>query len=198
MASLATNTLMTFKIWLFLSRGNYTSCSADCCASVWLLLGRLLTVSISTQVKQMQYGSVLTPSNTLSLQYHCVLMELMLFHRRQFEILGPIWTRAWQWMSMQKGCLQDVVPHFVFSEKQSHSSLTTPSLPWWCNSFWQNLIIATLCLQMSVAGLSIQDVLNAAARLISGSMTFEHITPVLKSLHWLKIPYRISYKISSL
>ena len=43
-----------------------------------------------------------------------------------------------------------------------------------------------------------QNVLNAAARLISGSMTSEHITPVLKSLHWLKIPYRISYKISSI
>ena len=43
-----------------------------------------------------------------------------------------------------------------------------------------------------------QEVLNVAARIISGSMTSEHITPVLKSLHWLKIPYRISYKISSI
>ena len=43
-----------------------------------------------------------------------------------------------------------------------------------------------------------QDVLNAAERLISGSMTSEQITPVLKSLNWLKIPYRISYKISSI
>ena len=52
--------------------------------SASLLLGCLLTVSISTQVKQMQYGSVLTPRDTLSPQYHYILMELMLFHRRRF------------------------------------------------------------------------------------------------------------------
>ena len=60
----------------------------------------------------------------------------------------------------------------------------------YCNSLLTNVSGRTLH--------RYQDVLNAAARLISGSMTSEHITLVLKSLHWLKIPYRISYKISSI
>ena len=60
----------------------------------------------------------------------------------------------------------------------------------YCNSLLTNVIGRTLH--------HYHDVLNAAARLISGSMTYEHITPVLKSLHWLKIPYRITHKISSI
>ena len=97
-----------------------------CAIAAWASSNRLHLNSS----KQRQYGSVLTPSDTLSPQYHCILTELMLFHRGQFGILGPIWTRAWQWMSIQKGCLRAAMQHFVFSEKQSHSSRTTPSLPW--------------------------------------------------------------------
>ena len=58
----------------------------------------------------------------------------------------------------------------------------------YCNSLLTNVSGRTLHIN--------QDVLNAAARLVSGSKNSEHIT-LLKSLHWL-IPYRISYKISSI
>ena len=37
--------------------------------------------------------------------------------------------------------------------------------------------------------------LNAAARLISSSRKFDHITPVLRDLHWLRMPQRIDYKL---
>ena len=40
----------------------------------------------------------------------------------------------------------------------------------------------------------LQSVLNAAARLVSGTSKFDHITPVLKDLHWLPIKQRIKYK----
>ena len=43
-----------------------------------------------------------------------------------------------------------------------------------------------------------QRVLNAAARMITGTRAREHITPVLKYLHWLKIPERIEFKIALL
>ena len=33
----------------------------------------------------------------------------------------------------------------------------------------------------------IQSIINTTARLISGTRKFDHITPVLKNLHWLKI-----------
>ena len=44
----------------------------------------------------------------------------------------------------------------------------------------------------------LQRVLNAAARLISRTRAHDHITPVLKSLHWLKIQERIEFKIALL
>ena len=33
----------------------------------------------------------------------------------------------------------------------------------------------------------IQSIINTTARLISGARKFDHITPVLKDLHWFKI-----------
>ena len=44
----------------------------------------------------------------------------------------------------------------------------------------------------------LQRVQNNAARLVTKSSKFDHISPVLKSLHWLPIPNRISYKVSSI
>jgi len=44
----------------------------------------------------------------------------------------------------------------------------------------------------------LQRVQNAAARLLTGSRKREHITPHLKSLHWLPINKRIDYKIALL
>lgn len=41
----------------------------------------------------------------------------------------------------------------------------------------------------------LQRVQNTAARLISRKRKHEHITPVLVSLHWLPVQYRIKYKI---
>ena len=41
----------------------------------------------------------------------------------------------------------------------------------------------------------LQRIQNSAARLITGSRKYEHITPILKQLHWLPIDERIKYKI---
>ena len=41
----------------------------------------------------------------------------------------------------------------------------------------------------------LQHVLNSAARLVTLSKKHEHITPVLRYLHWLPIKYRINFKI---
>ncbi len=41
----------------------------------------------------------------------------------------------------------------------------------------------------------LQIVQNAAARVLSRSRKYDHITPILQSLHWLPIKVRISYKI---
>ena len=41
----------------------------------------------------------------------------------------------------------------------------------------------------------LQSVLNASARLISGTRKHDHITHVLKELHWLPVQQRIKFKL---
>ncbi|KAJ8397435.1 hypothetical protein AAFF_G00439840, partial [Aldrovandia affinis] len=42
---------------------------------------------------------------------------------------------------------------------------------------------------------SLQLVQNAAARILTRTKKYEHISPVLASLHWLPINYRVDYKV---
>ena len=41
----------------------------------------------------------------------------------------------------------------------------------------------------------LQLIQNVAARLLTGAKKFHHITPVLKSLHWLPVEKRIDFKM---
>ena len=47
-----------------------------------------------------------------------------------------------------------------------------------------------------VATQSCQSIINTTARLITGVRKYDHITPVLKELHWLNIDERIEFKIA--
>jgi len=40
--------------------------------------------------------------------------------------------------------------------------------------------------------------MNAAARLVCSARKYEHITPLLRDLHWLRVPERIEFKLSVL
>jgi len=42
----------------------------------------------------------------------------------------------------------------------------------------------------------LQAVQNAAARVVTGAKKFDHITPVLRDLHWLRVRQRIKYKLA--
>ena len=44
----------------------------------------------------------------------------------------------------------------------------------------------------------LQSVLNAAARLIHSARKFDHITPLLRDLHWLRVPERITFRLAVL
>ena len=49
---------------------------------------------------------------------------------------------------------------------------------------------------MSAASLrKLQGVQNTAVRILTGSRKYDHITPVLRQLHWLPMEYRVQYKI---
>ena len=60
----------------------------------------------------------------------------------------------------------------------------------YCNSLFLNISNQQLN--------RLQLVFNSAARAVTKTPKFHHITPHLKSLHWLKITQRIQYKILSL
>ena len=42
----------------------------------------------------------------------------------------------------------------------------------------------------------LQPVQNAAARVVTGTRKFDHITPVLRQLHWLLVRQRITFKLA--
>jgi len=60
----------------------------------------------------------------------------------------------------------------------------------YCNSLFLNLPKSQLG--------RLQLILNSSARAVSKTPKSAHITPVLKSLHWLKIEQSIQYKVASI
>ncbi|HSN22936.1 MAG TPA: hypothetical protein VLS45_01995 [Methylomicrobium sp.] len=44
----------------------------------------------------------------------------------------------------------------------------------------------------------LQTVLNAAARLVLSARKYDHISPLLRQLHWLRIPERIDFRLATL
>ena len=88
------------------------------------------------------------------------------FHLRQLAKIKPILSRQ----------------HF---ETVIHAFVTTRLD--YCNALY-----------VGVSGSSIarlQMVQNAAARLLTGTCKHEHISPILASLHWLPIQFRIHFKM---
>ena len=43
--------------------------------------------------------------------------------------------------------------------------------------------------------LRLQSVLNAAVRLVFSASRFDHTTPLLCELHWLKVPERVRFRL---
>ena len=70
--------------------------------------------------------------------------------------------------------------------KSAIVSLVTSRLDY-CNGLLCGLTDELLC--------RLQNVQNNSARVVSGSKNSDHITPVLKDLHWLPIRKRIEFKI---
>jgi len=60
----------------------------------------------------------------------------------------------------------------------------------WCNSLYYGITDELMR--------RLQSVQNAAARLITGTRRCDHISPVLRKLHWLPVRQRVSYKIVTL
>jgi len=70
-------------------------------------------------------------------------------------------------------------------EKVIHAFITSQLD--YCNSLYFGLPQSSLR--------RLQLVQNAAARLLTGTRRREHITPILASLHWLPVLFRIQFKV---
>ena len=66
------------------------------------------------------------------------------------------------------------------------NSLVSSKLDY-CNSLYNGISQANLN--------KIQRIQNTLARVVTNTSKFEHITPILKKLHWLPIKQRIDYKL---
>ena len=60
----------------------------------------------------------------------------------------------------------------------------------YCNSLFFGLPNSTLC--------KLQSVQNCLARVVSNAGRYDHITPILRRLHWLPISLRVQFKIATL
>ena len=73
---------------------------------------------------------------------------------------------------LHNGLLEDTCTALLLSRFIDHRNMALVSLP-------------------KIATQSIQSIINATARLITEVRKYDHITPVLKELHWLKIYEKI-------
>jgi len=89
-------------------------------------------------------------------------------------------------------CMADVAAWMRFNWLQLNTAKTEVI---WCSSTRRQHQIP----QLSAVQLDrLQSVLNAAARLIYQHRKFSHVTPLLKELHWLRVPDRIAFRLAVL
>ena len=103
-------------------------------------------------------------------------------------------TLSNQILSVTKCCyfhlwqIRQLLPYF--DDPSLHLLVSAIILSWidYCNSLYYGLPESTLK--------PLNKVFIFAARLVSRSPLYHHITPYIKLLHWLPIKYRIIFKIS--
>ncbi len=88
--------------------------------------------------------------------------------------------------------------YHLYNIQKARSSLTYPACEAAIHSFVHSKLDYSNALYYGLPNstlYSLQKVQNSAARTLTGTNRREHITPVLKSLHWLNVKCRCKYKI---
>jgi len=105
-------------------------------------------------------------------------------------------TFSHQISALSKSCyyhireLRCLRPYLDFKTASTIATYIVHSKLDYCNSLYYNLPQS----QMN----KLYNIQNSLARAVTRTQKSSHITPVLKSLHWLKINERIKYKLLSL
>ncbi len=95
-----------------------------------------------------------------------IQLKIHFFHLRNIARLRPMLSHP---------VAEKLINTFVFSRVD------------YCNALLAGVSKTTLS--------KLQSVQNSAARILTGTKTSEHISPVLQSLHWLPVRSRIDFKI---
>jgi hypothetical protein len=158
---------------------NRLKMNADKTQAIWLGTGQQLS-KITIQELQLLSGQIPFAASVTDLGFH-VDRELTMSHhvstvcRSGFFQLRQL--RAVR-SSLTPDCAKMLVHAFVSSRLD------------YCNG----LLFGVSNNQLK----RLQSVQNAAARLISGTRKFDHISPVLRDLHWLPVSKRITFKLAML
>ena len=128
---------------------------------------------------------------------HVTLDQTSSSRFRWFAILESIWTANYPWNTISAPLFVSASSH-LRRLKSIRRILGTDVTSGLVSAFvttrmdYCNSILAALP-QSSIDPL--QRVQNAAARLITGIGTREHISPALRSPHWLPVRFRITFKL---
>ena len=147
-----------------------------------------MVVGLPKQLSKLAQPSLSMPDNI-------ILLPVQSAHNLGF-VLDCNLTLAHQISSLTKSCFYhirdlrrirkslDLQTASIIASSLIHSKLD------YCNSLYLNL--------PSSQTHRLQLIQNAAARAVTNTRKHHHISPALKSLHWLKIQERIHYKVLSL
>ncbi len=102
----------------------------------------------------------------------CLSKHINLVVRNSFYQLRVI-SKLKSFLSFQE--LEKVIHAFITSRLD------------YCNSLYSGLPQSSLS--------RLQLVQNAAVRLLTGAKKYDHVTPILASLHWLPLHFRVQFKI---
>ena len=127
-----------------------------------------------------------------------VLGVLTYFHSKKIVTLGfgVILTYRCQLISHAKTC--GAAFYWLYNIKRTSNFLSKDNLISvihafvtsrldYCNSILHGLPSSEL--------IKLQRVQNAAARLVTSTLRYCHITPILYELHWLPVKFRINFKL---
>jgi len=139
-----------------------------------------LLIGLSKQLAKINNSSLTTTHSARNLGF--IFDEHLTFSDQISSV-----TKSCYYHIRQLRCIRpylDTKTAFTIATSIVHSKLD------YCNSLYHNLPKSQIT--------RLQRIQNSLARAVAKDPKSSHITPILRSLHWLKITERIEYKLLSL